>query len=172
MLFERCPTKYRKRSIKQHITYFNFRSNIQSDHPVNCGDERRPDPEADQVLLIEGEGVQEGGQEGDRYDEDGVEVSLPRRLVAGHKVDEKTDNLWTGKLKDGYDDVEESCVRVRPSEGCCQSGQNGERPALGSRSFHFLLPAAIPGRNNARTPEMTKSFIGEDDTNQYQESRQ
>ena len=26
MLFERCPTKNRKRSIKQHIKYFNFRS--------------------------------------------------------------------------------------------------------------------------------------------------
>ena len=34
MLFERCHNKLRKRSLKQHIKYFNFRSNIQLDHPV------------------------------------------------------------------------------------------------------------------------------------------
>ena len=28
MLFERCRTKNRKRSITHHITYFNFRSKI------------------------------------------------------------------------------------------------------------------------------------------------
>ena len=34
MLFERCHTNNRMRSIKEHIKYFNFRSNIQLDHPV------------------------------------------------------------------------------------------------------------------------------------------
>ena len=29
-----CHTKNRKRSLKQHIEYFNFRSKIQLDHPV------------------------------------------------------------------------------------------------------------------------------------------
>ena len=35
MLFERCHTKNRMRSIKQHIKYFHFLSKIQLDHPVN-----------------------------------------------------------------------------------------------------------------------------------------
>ena len=34
MLFERCHTKNRVRSLKQHIKYFNFRGNVQLDHPV------------------------------------------------------------------------------------------------------------------------------------------
>ena len=34
MLFERCHTKDRKRSLKQHIRYFNFRNKIHLDHPV------------------------------------------------------------------------------------------------------------------------------------------
>ena len=34
MLSERCHTKDRKSSIKQHIRYFNFRSKIHLDHPV------------------------------------------------------------------------------------------------------------------------------------------
>ena len=34
MLFERCHTKNGKRSIKQHIKYFNFRGKVQLDHPV------------------------------------------------------------------------------------------------------------------------------------------
>ena len=34
MLFERCHTKNSKRSIKQHMKYFNFWSKIQLDHPV------------------------------------------------------------------------------------------------------------------------------------------
>ena len=34
MLFERCPTKNRKRSPEQHIKYFNFRIKIQLDHPL------------------------------------------------------------------------------------------------------------------------------------------
>ena len=34
MLFERCHTKNRKRSIKQHIKYFSFRSCVQLDHPI------------------------------------------------------------------------------------------------------------------------------------------
>ena len=33
-MFERCHTKHRNISIKQHIKYFNFRSKIQFDHPV------------------------------------------------------------------------------------------------------------------------------------------
>ena len=33
MLFERCHTRNRKRSINQHIKYFNFCSKIQLDHP-------------------------------------------------------------------------------------------------------------------------------------------
>ena len=40
MLFERCHTKNRKGSIKQHIQYFNFRSKVQLDHPVGS---RRPE---------------------------------------------------------------------------------------------------------------------------------
>ena len=37
MLFERCPTKNtRKRYLKQHMRYFNFRGKIQLDHPVSC----------------------------------------------------------------------------------------------------------------------------------------
>ena len=40
MLFER-HTKNRKRSLKQHIKYFNFRSKIQLDHPVQHGDGSR-----------------------------------------------------------------------------------------------------------------------------------
>ena len=38
MLFERCHTNTRKRSIKQHIQYFNFQSKIQLDHPVEDAD--------------------------------------------------------------------------------------------------------------------------------------
>ena len=34
MMFERCHTKHRKKSLKQHITYLNFRTKIQLDHPV------------------------------------------------------------------------------------------------------------------------------------------
>ena len=34
MLFERCHTKDRKRSLKQHIRYFNFRNKTHLDHPV------------------------------------------------------------------------------------------------------------------------------------------
>ena len=34
MLFERCHTKKRKRSIKQDTQYFNFRSEVLLDHPV------------------------------------------------------------------------------------------------------------------------------------------
>ena len=34
MMFERCHTKNRTRSIKQHIKYFNFRYKHQLDHPV------------------------------------------------------------------------------------------------------------------------------------------
>ena len=34
MLFERCHSKNRKRFIKQHIKYFNFRSKVQLNHPV------------------------------------------------------------------------------------------------------------------------------------------
>ena len=33
MLFERCHTRNRKRSLKQNKEYFNFRSKIQLDHP-------------------------------------------------------------------------------------------------------------------------------------------
>ena len=33
-LFERCDTKNRKQSLKHHIKYFNFRSQIQLDHPL------------------------------------------------------------------------------------------------------------------------------------------
>ena len=33
MLFERCHTKARMRSIKRHIKYFNFRSKVQLNHP-------------------------------------------------------------------------------------------------------------------------------------------
>ena len=35
MLFERCHTKSIEGSLKQHTKYFNFRSIIQLDHPVN-----------------------------------------------------------------------------------------------------------------------------------------
>ena len=35
MLFERCHSKNRKRSIKQHIKYLYFRSKIQLDHLVD-----------------------------------------------------------------------------------------------------------------------------------------
>ena len=68
--------------------------------PVDCRDERRSHPKADEVLLIEGEDVQEGGQQGDRDDQEGVEITLPGGLVAGHKVDEKADYLGTGELED------------------------------------------------------------------------
>ena len=34
MLFDRCHTKNRKSSIKQHTEYFNFLSKILLDHPV------------------------------------------------------------------------------------------------------------------------------------------
>ena len=34
LLFERCLTKFRKRSIKQHIKYFNFRSLVQLERPL------------------------------------------------------------------------------------------------------------------------------------------
>ena len=34
MMFERCQTENRKRSLKQHIEYSHFRCNIQSDLPV------------------------------------------------------------------------------------------------------------------------------------------
>ena len=34
MLFDRCHTKNRKRSFKQHIKYLNFRCKIQLDLPV------------------------------------------------------------------------------------------------------------------------------------------
>ena len=34
MLFDRCHTKNRKRSIKQHIKYLNFWSKVLLDHPV------------------------------------------------------------------------------------------------------------------------------------------
>ena len=33
-LFDRCHTRNRKRSLKQNKEYFNFRSKIQLDHPV------------------------------------------------------------------------------------------------------------------------------------------
>ena len=33
-MFERCQTKNLKRSLKQHIKYFNFRSKVQLDRPV------------------------------------------------------------------------------------------------------------------------------------------
>ena len=33
---ERCRTKKSKISLKQHITYFHFRSKIQLNHPVRC----------------------------------------------------------------------------------------------------------------------------------------
>ena len=36
MPFERCDTKNRKRSIKHHVKYFNFRSKVQLDTPVLC----------------------------------------------------------------------------------------------------------------------------------------
>ena len=36
MLFERCYTENRKRSLKHYMKYFDFRSKIQLDHPVNC----------------------------------------------------------------------------------------------------------------------------------------
>ena len=39
MLFEICRIKNRKRSIKQHIKYFNFLSEIQLDHPVHMTSE-------------------------------------------------------------------------------------------------------------------------------------
>ena len=35
MMFERCETKNRKRSFRQHLKYINFRSRIQLDHPVS-----------------------------------------------------------------------------------------------------------------------------------------
>ena len=35
MLFERCLAKNRKRSTKQHINYYHFRSRIQLDHCIN-----------------------------------------------------------------------------------------------------------------------------------------
>ena len=38
MLSEGCHTKNRKRSSKQHIKYFNFRSKIQLDNPVKRGE--------------------------------------------------------------------------------------------------------------------------------------
>ena len=34
MLFERFHSKKRKRSIKHHIEYFNFRNLVQLDHPA------------------------------------------------------------------------------------------------------------------------------------------
>ena len=34
MLFDRCHTKNRKKSLKQHTKHFNFRSKIQLDHTV------------------------------------------------------------------------------------------------------------------------------------------
>ena len=37
MLFERFQAKNRKISLKQHIKYFNFRSEIQLGHPVCVG---------------------------------------------------------------------------------------------------------------------------------------
>ena len=37
MMSERCQTKNRKKSLKQHIKYFNFRSEIQLDHHVQQG---------------------------------------------------------------------------------------------------------------------------------------
>ena len=33
VLFERGHNKIRKRDLKQHLKYFNFRSKIQFDHP-------------------------------------------------------------------------------------------------------------------------------------------
>ena len=33
-LFERCHTEKRKRTLKQHVKYINFRRKIQLDHPV------------------------------------------------------------------------------------------------------------------------------------------
>ena len=35
MLFERCHTNNRKRSLRQHVKYFNLRSKILLDHPVH-----------------------------------------------------------------------------------------------------------------------------------------
>ena len=37
LLFDRCHSKTRKRSIKQHIKYFKFRSFVQLDQPVVRG---------------------------------------------------------------------------------------------------------------------------------------
>ena len=34
MMFDRCHTKDRKRSLAQHLKYFNLRSKIQLDHPA------------------------------------------------------------------------------------------------------------------------------------------
>ena len=36
MLLERCRTKNRKSSIKQHIKSFNFQSRVLLDHPAGC----------------------------------------------------------------------------------------------------------------------------------------
>ena len=35
MLFERCHTNNRKRYLKHHLNYFNFRSKAQLDQPVH-----------------------------------------------------------------------------------------------------------------------------------------
>ena len=101
--------------------------------------------------LVEGEDVQEGGQKGHGDDENGVKVPPPRGLVAGDKVDEEADDLGTGELQDGDDDVEQGRVGVGPPEGRRQRGQDGERASLGPRSLHLLLPATVPDGNDSRT---------------------
>ena len=40
MLFERCHSKNRKSSIKQHAEYFNFLCKIQFDHSVHLMDKK------------------------------------------------------------------------------------------------------------------------------------
>ena len=48
IMFERWDTKDRKISFKQHITYFNFRSKIPLDHPVQRPRIEAEGPEAGQ----------------------------------------------------------------------------------------------------------------------------
>ena len=88
MLFEICHIK---RSIKQHKKYFNFRSQVQLDHPVqhNHEDSLTQDnlAEGDEVLLLEVRhggavvaGGRVGGVEGDDV-EDAAAVEEEARLV-------------------------------------------------------------------------------------------
>ena len=52
MLFERCHSENRERSLKEHIKYFYFRSKIQLGHPVHYREKLTIEKMSDGDILV------------------------------------------------------------------------------------------------------------------------